>query len=80
MLIVVLFCFFSIEFEPLRSESIRSTTLVRVLHRFVLLPNRVSSKMLISLDTLTINAMIVVSLLSICLATYHLNVSLSTFP
>ncbi|KAE8803428.1 hypothetical protein D1007_20655 [Hordeum vulgare] len=49
--------------EPLRSERIRSTMLVCVLHIFILFPNRMSCKMTIYLDTITIIAMLGVSFL-----------------
>ena len=51
--------------KPLRSVRIRSTTLVRLLHGFVLLPSGISGKMIISLDTITIIAMLVVPFLSL---------------
>ena len=51
--------------KPLRSVRIRSTTLVRLLHGLVLLPSGISGKMLISLDTITIIAMLDVSFLSL---------------
>ena len=43
----------------------RSTTSVRLLHGVVLVPSRISGNMIISLDTITIIAMLVLSLLSI---------------
>ena len=43
----------------------RSTTLVRRLHGVVLLPSGISGKMTISPDTITIIAMLVISMLSI---------------
>ena len=63
----------------------RSTTSVRLLHGVLLLPSGISSKMTISLDTITIIAMLVLSLLSImsrCLppVKYHpLNNAMLTF-
>ena len=51
---------------------IRSTMLVRLLHGLVLLPSGISGKMTITLDLITIIAMLVVSMLSLCRATYHL--------
>ena len=48
------------------------TTLVRLLHGFGLLPSEISGKMTITLDLTTIFAMLVVLMLSLCRATYHL--------
>ncbi|KAE8819627.1 hypothetical protein D1007_02271 [Hordeum vulgare] len=62
--------------EPLRCVRIRSTTLVHLLHKLVRLPSRITGKMIISLDTITIISMLVVSFLTLCLAVYHLNVTL----
>ena len=50
---------------------IRSTMLVRLLHEFGLLPSRISGKVAVTLDLTTIFAMLVVSMLSLCRATYH---------
>ena len=43
----------------------RSTTSVRLLHGGILLPSGISGKMIISPDTITIIAMLVISMLSI---------------
>ena len=51
---------------------IRSTTPVRLLHGLVLLPSGISGKMTVTLDLSTIIAMLVVSMLSLCRASYHL--------
>ena len=51
---------------------IRSTMLVRLLHGFDLLPSGISGKMTVTLDLTTIIAMIVVSMIPLCRATYHL--------
>ena len=59
----------------------RSTTSVRLLHGGILLPSGISGKMIISPDTITITAMLVLPSLSLCLIAYHmLNISLSTMP
>ena len=50
---------------------IHSTTLVH-LHGFALLPSWISGKMTVTLDLTIIFAMLVVSMLSLCRATYHL--------
>ena len=55
---------------------IRSTTLVRLLHGLGLLPSGISGKMTVTLDLTTIIAMLVVSMLSLCRATYNLLPSL----
>ena len=51
---------------------IRSTTWVRLLHGLGLLPSGISGKMTVTLDTTTIFALLVVSMLLLCRATYHL--------
>ena len=51
---------------------IRSTMLVHLLHALVLLLSGISGKMTVTLDLTTIFAMLVVSMLSLCRATYHL--------
>ena len=45
---------------------------VRLLHGFGLLPSEISSNMTVTLDITTIFALLVVSMLSLCRATYHL--------
>ena len=59
---------------------IRSTTLVRLLHGLVLLPSGISGKMTVTLDLTTIFAMLVVSMLSLCRATYHLFIKPPKLP
>ena len=59
---------------------IRSTTPVRLLHGLALLPSGISGKTTVTLDTTTIFAMLVVSLLSLCRATYHLFIKPSNMP
>ena len=51
---------------------IRSTTPVRFLHGLVLLPSGILGKMTVTLDLTSIIAMLVVSMLSLCRASYHL--------
>ena len=51
---------------------IRSTTWDRLLHGLVLLPSGISGNMTVTLDLTTIFAMLVVSMLLLCRATYHL--------
>ena len=50
--------------QACQNVKIRSITSVRLLHGFVLLPSEISGKMTISLDTITIIAMLVLSLVS----------------
>ena len=59
---------------------IRSTTLVRLLHGFGLLPSGISGKMSVTLDLTTIFAMLVDSMLSLCGATHHLFIKPSNMP
>ena len=66
--------------KPFRSVRIRSTTPVRLLHGFDLLPSGIIGKMIITLDTATIIAMLVVSILSPCLVTCHLFVKPPKMP
>ena len=54
-----------------------STTPVRLLHGLVLLPSGISGKITVTLDLTTIIAMLVISMLSLCRASYHL---LSSLP
>ena len=51
---------------------IRSTTPVRLVHGFSLLPSGISGKMTVTLYLTTIFAFLVVSMLSLCHATRHL--------
>ena len=61
----------------IRSAWIRSTTLCSTtLHGFDLLQSGIPGKMIITLDTITSFALLVVSMLSFGLATYHLFASL----
>src|SRR5215216_1804300 len=59
---------------------IRSTTPVRLLHGFDLLPSGISGKMTVTLDLTTIFAMLVVSMLSLCHVTYHLFIKPPKLP
>ena len=59
---------------------IHSTTLARLLHGTVLLPSGISGKMTVTLDTATIFALLVVSMLSLCRATYHLFIKPPKLP
>ena len=57
-----------------------STTWDRLLHGLVLLPSGISGKMNVTLDLTNIFAMIVVSMLSLCRATYHLFIKPPKLP
>ena len=59
---------------------IRSTTLARLLHGFELLPSGISGMMTVTLDLITIFAMLVVSMLSLCRATHHLFIKPPKLP
>ena len=59
---------------------IRSTTPVRLLHGLVLLPSGISGKMTVTLDLITIIAMLVASMLSLCHVTYHLLIKPPKMP
>ena len=59
---------------------IRSTTPVRLLHGLGLLPSGISGKMTITLGLTTIFALLVVSMLSLCHATYHLFIKPPKLP
>ena len=59
---------------------IRSTTSVHLLHGLVLLPSRISGKMIVILDTITIFALLVASMLWPCRASYHLFIKPPKLP
>lgn len=59
---------------------ILSTAWDRLLHGLVLLPSRISGKMTVSYDLTTIFAMLVVSMLFLCRATYHLFIKPPNMP
>ena len=59
---------------------IRSSTWLRLLLGPVLLPSRISGKMTVTLDLTTIFAMLLVSMLSLCHAAYHLFIKPPKFP
>ena len=57
-----------------------STAPVRLLHGLVLLPSGISGKMTATLDLTTIIAMLVVLMLSLCRASYHLFIKPPKLP
>ena len=66
-------CFFGlVGSDNVEVVRIHSSTSVCLLHGLVLLPCGISGKMTVTLDTTTIFALVVVSMLSLCRATYHL--------
>ena len=69
MLLLVSSCFVAI--VRIRSTTLGSSMPVRLLHGLVLLPSGISGKMTATLDLTTIIAMLVVSMLSLCRASYH---------
>src|SRR6266496_2307400 len=56
------------------SSTVGSSSPIRLLHGFDLLPSEISGKMTVTLDLTTIFAMLVVSMLSLCSASYHLSI------
>ena len=58
----------------------RSTMWVRLLQGLVLLPSGISGKMTVTLDLTTIFAMLVVTMLSLRRATYHLFIKPPKLP
>src|SRR6266496_6595987 len=71
-------CF--VAFVRIRSTTLGSSTPVRLLHGLGLLPSGISGKMTVTLDTTTILALLVVSMLSLCRATYHLSIKPPKLP
>ena len=61
-------------------ERTRSTTTVCLLLGLVLLPSGISGKMTVTLDLIAIFAMLVVSMLLLCRATYHLFIKPPNMP
>ena len=59
---------------------VRITTLARLLHGLVLLPSGISGKMTVTLDLTTIFDMLVVSMLLLCRASYHLIIEPPKLP
>ena len=78
MLLLDSSCFVAI--VRIRSTMIGSSMPVRLLHGLVLLPRGISSKVTVTLDLTTIIAMLVVSMLSICRASYHLFIEPPIMP
>ena len=83
-------CFFPVVLLPdsscfvvivrIRSSTVGSASSVRLLHALVLLPCGISGKMTATLDLTTIFAMLVVSMLSLRRATYHLFIKPPNMP
>lgn len=70
VLLLVSSCFVAI--VRIRSSKLGSSSWLHLLHGLVLLPSGISGKMTVTLDLTTIFAMLVVSMLSLCRATYHM--------
>ena len=64
----------------IRSSMLGSSSWLHLLHRLVLPPSGISGKMTVTLDLTTIIAMLVVSMLSLCRATYHLFIEPAKLP
>ena len=77
LLVYYVACFFLVALLLVSSGYVvivrtRSTMLVRLLHGLVLLPSGISGKMTVTLDLTTIIDMLVVSMVSLRRASYHL--------
>ena len=64
----------------IRSSTLGSSSWLHLLHGLVLLPSRISGKITVSLDLTTLFAMLVVSMLSLCRAPYHLFIKPPNMP
>ena len=64
----------------IRSTTLGSATPVNLLHGLILLPSRISGKMTATLDLTTIIAMLVVWMLSLHRASYHLFIKPPKLP
>ena len=71
-------CFVAI--VRIRSSTLGSSSWLHLLHGLVLLPSGISGKMTVTLDLTTIIAMLVVLMLSLCRASYHLFIKPSYMP
>ena len=71
-------CF--VEIVRIHSSMLGSSMPVRLLHGSDLLPSGISGKMTITLDTTTIFDLLVVTMLSLCRATYHLFIKPPNMP
>ena len=71
-------CFVAI--VRIRSSTLGSSSWLRLLHGLVFLPSGISGKMTITLDLITIIAMLVASMLSLCRVTYHLLIKPPKLP
>ena len=78
VLLLVSSCFVAI--VRIHSSMLGSSSWLHLLLGLVLLPSGISGKMTVTLDLTTIIAMLVVSMLSLCRATYHLFIKPPKFP
>ena len=78
VLLLVSSCFVAI--VRIRSTTLGSSTWLRLVHGLFLLPRGISGKMTVTLDLTTIFVMLVVSMLSLRRATYHLFIKPPKLP
>ena len=78
MLLLGSSCFIAI--LRIRSTLLGSYTLIHLLNGLVILPGRISGKITVTLDLTTIFDMLVVSMPSLCRATYHLFIKPPELP
>ena len=78
MLLLDSSCFVAI--VRIRSSMLGSSSWLNLLHGLVLLPSGISGKMTVTLDLITIIAMLVASMLSLCRVTYHLLIKPPKLP
>ena len=64
----------------IRSSTLGSSLWLHLLHELVLLPSGISGKMTVTLDLITIIAMLVASVLSLCRVTHHLLIKPPKLP
>ena len=64
----------------IRSSTLGPSSWLHLLHGLVLLPSGISGKMTVTLDLITIIAMLVASMLSLCRVTYHLLIKPPKMP
>ena len=77
LLVYHVVCFFPVLLLLVSSSNVafvrvHSTSSICLLHGIVLLPSGISGKMTVTLNLITIIAMLVASMLSLCHVTYHL--------
>ena len=78
MLLLDSSCFVAI--VRIRLSTLGSSSWLHLLHGLVLLPSGISGKMTVTLDLITIIAMLVASMLSLYRVTYHLLIKPPKLP